>query len=85
MPRVTRKKKSTTFEDTEYKVEKILDRREDGEVFYKVKWFGFPASHNSWEPASELIKNCKASIEKFELANKQQGEERGEKWKKFWE
>ena len=41
----------------EYKVEKILDKKQKGKrgkMYYLIKWKGYPASNNSWEPASEV-------------------------------
>ncbi len=41
---------SEDSEDT-YQVEKIVSKKEiKGVLFYKVKWAGYPASHNTWEP-----------------------------------
>ena len=43
--------------EPEYEVEKILDKKQKGkgrETYYLIKWKGYPASDNSWEPASEV-------------------------------
>lgn len=54
--------------DHEYIVEKILDKRmnDKGFVEYFVKWEGFPASSNTWEPLSNLVE-CEKAMQKYEL------------------
>lgn len=48
-----------------YEVEEILDRRiRNGAVEYLLKWEGYPASENSWEPESNL--ECPWLIQLFE-------------------
>ena len=40
-----------------FKVERIVDRKvEDGKQFVLVKWKGWPARYNSWEPASNIVR-----------------------------
>ena len=48
--------------DNSFEVEDLLDKKiENGNVYYKVKWLGYPPSESSWEPlinlegASELV------------------------------
>lgn len=33
---------------------------------YRVKWLNYPSAENSWEPAEELMVNCREKIENFE-------------------
>ena len=43
-----------------YVVEEILNKRYDEEsqnYVYLVKWEGFPASENTWEPEESLLKD----------------------------
>ena len=47
-----------------YQVEKILkQRRLNGKHQFLIKWLGFPHSHNTWEPVSNIID--KRSITQF--------------------
>ena len=50
----------------EYEVERILDSRMSGRqgLQYLVKWKGYNASHNSWEPAQNL-EHAPKDIKKF--------------------
>ena len=49
----------------EYEVEEILDTMiEQGEKFYKVRWKGYSAADDTWEPASNLA-GCDEAIAKF--------------------
>ena len=49
----------------EYEVEEILDSRLiRNRLYYLVKWIGYLASDNSWEPISHLS-NCKDLINNF--------------------
>ena len=48
-------KKVKVDETTEYKVEKVLQRRKrKGQVEVKVKWMNWPAKFNSWIPEKQL-------------------------------
>jgi len=50
--------------DAEYEVDKIIDYAEEkGERVFRIRWKGFGAKHDTWEPESNL--NCKELIEKF--------------------
>ena len=56
-------------ETKEYNVEKIVDKKtNNGLVYYKVKWEGYPMSQCTWEPSShfekakEFIINYEASL-----------------------
>ena len=49
----------------EYEVEEILDSRLiRNRLFYLIKWKGYPASDNLWEPVAHLT-NCKNLIISF--------------------
>ena len=49
----------------EYEVEEILDSHLiRNRLFYLIKWKGYPASDNSWEPVAHLM-NCKDLIISF--------------------
>jgi len=42
-------------ESEEYKVEEILEKqRRKGELWYKVKWTGYPSEYNQWIPEQDL-------------------------------
>lgn len=52
--------------DQIYEVEKIIDKKNDGDtVKYLVKWEGYPISESTWEPISNL-KNVLDLIEEYE-------------------
>ena len=52
-------------------VEKILEKKkEKGKIFFKIKWKGFPADKNSWEPRTQLIKDVPTLIKDFEKKTK---------------
>ena len=57
-------------EEEEYEVEKILDRMygEDGVLYYKVKWIGFPEDQCTWEPLGHL--QCVDKIREFDNTRK---------------
>lgn len=49
-----------------FEVENIISKRFiKGKVQYRLKWFGFPSKHNSWEPIEHM--NCEYLIKQFEL------------------
>lgn len=51
--------------DLEYKVEEILDSRiYRGKFQYLVKWKGYTAEHNTWEPVSN-VENTKDAVKQF--------------------
>lgn len=53
----------------EYEVERILDSRKYRNQYqYLVKWEGYDAGHNSWEPAAHLT-NCPDLIHAFHEAH----------------
>ncbi|XP_023174436.2 heterochromatin protein 1 [Drosophila hydei] len=51
--------------DKEWAVERILDSANDDEhgVLYRIRWKGFGAKEDTWEPESNL--SCEGLIEKF--------------------
>lgn len=50
----------------EYVVEKIIISKEDnGKKMYRVKWKGWSAKYNTWEPLTNLT-HCPQIIAKFE-------------------
>jgi hypothetical protein len=50
--------------EEEYKVEEILgSRRKHHQLQYLIKWKGYSAAHNSWEPKRDI--HAKDLIEKF--------------------
>ena len=56
-------------DENEFVVERIEDRKTvNGSVFYLVKWDSWPASHNTWEPESNL-KNIRFMIDEFNRKN----------------
>ncbi|KAL6075865.1 Chromo domain-containing protein [Balamuthia mandrillaris] len=61
----TKKVVGTTAErqEKDYEVEEIVGKRV--EVYYKVKWKGYPASQNTWEP-EEHLKHCRKLVEEYE-------------------
>lgn len=45
-----------TDTDIEYEVERIVRHAEiDGQLHYYIKWKGFPAAENTWEPRENLL------------------------------
>uniref|UniRef100_A0A0G4I684 Chromo domain-containing protein n=1 Tax=Chromera velia CCMP2878 TaxID=1169474 RepID=A0A0G4I684_9ALVE len=53
------------FEEKEYKVEKVIDKRREGQqVYYLVHWKGDTEENASWEPAANL-KRAQAAIQDF--------------------
>ena len=56
-------------DDTEYEVEKILDKRVFGRKHlvtkYLVRWKGYTAEQDTWEPLTKL-KNAQESIDEYE-------------------
>ena len=51
-----------SYEETEFEVESIIDHRKIlGITEFLVKWKGYPASENTWEPEDHLL-NCQQKL-----------------------
>ncbi|KAM3516125.1 hypothetical protein MY11210_000147 [Beauveria gryllotalpidicola] len=58
----------------DWEVEKIVDARIEAETYihwYRVKWKGWSANHNTWEPKKNLA-SCQDLIEEFEALKKKE-------------
>jgi hypothetical protein len=54
-------------DDEEFVVESLLNVRTKGGVKqFLVKWEGYSAKHNSWEPRKELIQSCLDLVQEIE-------------------
>ena len=52
--------------DQMFEVQYIRGKRKFGNVWkYLVKWKGYAARHNTWEPASELVSICQEEIDNY--------------------
>lgn len=61
-----------TVSESYYAVEKVLGRRvEDGVIQYRVKWLGYPASENTWEPRDHFNEAGHREIVRFNMSRKQ--------------
>lgn len=49
-------------------IEKIVGKtvKKNGQVFYKVRWHGYPPSQDTWEPLRNL-KKVKHEVDKYEM------------------
>ena len=53
--------------DDEYVVEALINRRKvRQQVQYLVKWRGFAASYNTWEPKEEMMRRCDDLVEAYD-------------------
>jgi len=64
-------RKDFTSDKEEFEVEQLLGHKlvnEDGnrEDKFLVKWRGYDNSHNTWEPRSELMRNCRDLVLNYE-------------------
>ena len=67
-PRKKKKKgKKKKKAEAEYEVESVVSKRdtEEGKVEYLVKWKGYDASDNTWEPV-ENLESSQELIDEFE-------------------
>lgn len=65
-------KAETEASGLEWEVEKVVDSQIDAvthEHFYRVKWKGYAAKFNTWEPKKHL-NHCRRVIEAFEKGMK---------------
>merc|ERR1711887_388308 len=66
---------SAKTDDTEFEIEKILDKRGAGRTLqYFVKWKGYPDSDNTWENSKDLpntlVKKFETSFKKAEIVHR---------------
>ena len=68
-------------ENEEYEVDHIVkqDVEKDGRVMCLVRWVGYTASDDTWEPRLELLGNAKKKVEEFQrrLVEKARTQHRG--------
>jgi hypothetical protein len=56
------------LEEQEYEIERILDEwrsKENGVLYYKIRWLGYSPKYDSFEPASEIEK-CTEIVAEWE-------------------
>merc|ERR1711936_1518045 len=88
-PRKKKKKgKKKKKAEAEYGVESVVSKREteEGKVEYLVKWKGYDASENTWEPV-ENLDSSQELIDEFEgrtenAAVEEEGKDSNEKMEK---
>ena len=66
-PKKKKKGKKKKKAEAEYEVESVVSKRdtEEGKVEYLVKWKGYDASDNTWEPV-ENLESSQELIDEFE-------------------
>lgn len=71
-------KKLKEAEDDLFKVEKILDRKRDkknGATLYKIRWKGYDATHNTWEPLDNVAST--GHVDRYERQRKKRKPKKG--------
>ena len=69
--------KKKTKQSKLYTIEKIVGKKLELEgnkwqVYYNIKWLGYPSAENTWEPKESLEKTAKETVEDYEQQYKQQ-------------
>ena len=51
-----------------YEISRVLEQGEDedGDVIYRVRWAGYGAADDTWEPRAELLLNARDKVAAFE-------------------
>ena len=60
---INHKNADSSKEESEFEVERVLDRKLNGADWYRIKFVGFDNRYNKWLPLSSL--NCDNLIKEF--------------------